>query len=321
MNAKNTSFSYTIKEELFKLFKKAKKSNMLEFSAIISLVGIIKISEYDEYKLFISTEYEGLFYKCFTILVKTFNIEDKKIIVKEYKKKKNLLYTLSLEDDKEVRNILKKIDFLNSDCLVLENLDIKTNKNLKKEEYKRAFLRGTFLAVGSISNPNKSYHLEFVFSDIEKAKQIKDLLECFFIYAKILSRKKNYILYLKDSEQISSFLALIEAPLALLELENIKVYKNVRNDINRKVNCETANINKTVSAAIKQIKDIEYIKENYGIEKLPLALRDIANKRLKYPEVSLSELCLLLEDKISKSGANHRLRKISEIALLLGKKE
>ena len=283
-------------------------------TAIISLLGNVKISEKDEYSLSISTEHAGLARKCFTILKKTFNIGTDIKISRNTFLSKNHNYTISIKSDIEARNILLTTKLLNSYEEIEEKLSIDDNFILSKTCCRRAFLRGSFLATGSMSDPEKAYHFEIVCATYEKANQIRDVLISFDVDAKIVERKKSFVVYIKDSEQIVFVLALIEANSSLLELENIRILKDVRNDVNRKVNCETANINKTVSAALKQIEDIEFIKSSYGLDILPEAVRDISILRLQYPEASLIELGTYLQPKVGKSGVNHRLRKLSEIA-------
>ena len=185
---------------------------------------------------------------------------------------------------------------------------------LKKTCCKRAFLRGAFLCVGSMSAPEKGYHLEFVCSSEEKAAQLQEVIHGFGIEAKIVLRKKYYVVYLKESEAIVDLLNVMEAHVALMNLENLRILKEMRNSINRRVNCETANINKTVSAAMKQISDIEYIRDTVGFESLPAGLAEIARVRLEKPEATLKELGEDLEPPVGKSGVNHRLRKLCEMA-------
>jgi DNA-binding protein WhiA len=179
---------------------------------------------------------------------------------------------------------------------------------------KRAFIRGAFLTSGSMSNPKKAYHLEIDITDLNKAVQLKDMLLAFSIEAKIILRKKNYVVYIKEGSQIVDLLNVMEAHKALMDLENVRILKEMRNSINRQVNCEAANITKTVNAAAKQIDDIIYIRDNVGFGDLADGLEDIARIRIDYPEASLKELGAMLLPPIGKSGVNHRLRKLSQIA-------
>ena len=179
---------------------------------------------------------------------------------------------------------------------------------------KRAFLRGIFLAAGSITDPRSGYHLELVAGSLERATRMKEIMGIFGLQAKIVGRKKNCIVYLKEGASIVDFLNVIGAHVALMEFENVRILKEMRNSINRQVNCETANIKKTVSAASRQTADIQYIHDTIGIGNLSENLSQIAKLRLENPEVTLKELGEMLEPPIGKSGVNHRLRKLSEIA-------
>ena len=185
---------------------------------------------------------------------------------------------------------------------------------IKSHCCRRAFLRGAFLSIGSMSNPEKGYHLEFVCSDTGQAAQLVEILLAYEIKARIVARKKYQIVYIKESEEISMLLNVIGAHVSLMKLENLRILKDMRNTINRKVNCEAANITKTVNAATKQIEDIQYIKEHYGFDNLAGNLRQIAELRLEYPDATLKELGQLLTPNVGKSGVNHRLRKLSELA-------
>lgn len=179
---------------------------------------------------------------------------------------------------------------------------------------KRAYIRGAFLAAGSISDPEKSYHFEIVCRTMEQAEQLQEVINSFAMDAKIVERKKHFVVYLKEGSQIVDILNVMEAHIALMNLENVRILKEMRNSVNRKVNCETANISKTVNAAVRQLEDIIYIRDTMGLGSLPENLREIAELRLEYPEAPLKELGTYLNPPVGKSGVNHRLRKISVIA-------
>jgi len=153
-----------------------------------------------------------------------------------------------------------------------------------------------------------------VCSSEEKSEQLKDVINSFGLDAKVIKRKEHFVVYLKDGEHISDLLNVIEAHVSLMDMENVRILKDVRNNVNRKVNCETANLNKTIAASVKQIEDIMFIRDNYGLAYLPKTLEDMARVRLEYPDDSLKELGDRLDPKVGKSGVNHRLRKISNIA-------
>ncbi len=178
----------------------------------------------------------------------------------------------------------------------------------------RAFLRDAFLETGSMSNPEKGYHLEFVCEDESRAQRLIDTMQKYEITAKTVKRKRYTIVYIKESEDIVRLLNVMGAHNCLMNLENLRILKDMRNSINRQVNCETANISKTVSAANKQIEDIQYIKDHYGFDNLSENLRQMAQIRLEYPDSTLKELGGFLVPSVGKSGVNHRLRKLSELA-------
>ncbi len=240
-------------------------------------------------------ENETVARKYFTLLQKTFNIET---VMQEVDEEK-IFHALHLYDaDKEILPLNLPVNSLlikNSCCA-------------------RAFLRGVFLCAGSMSDPEKSYHLEFVCNSPEQAEQLKDIIQEFQIEAKVIKRKKYYIVYLKEGSGIVDLLNVMGAHVSLMNLENLRIVKEMRNSINRRVNCEAANITKTVNAASKQIEDILLIQKQYGFENLPDNLRQMAEIRLEYPEAPLKELGEYLEPPVGKSGVNHRLRKLSEIA-------
>ncbi len=186
--------------------------------------------------------------------------------------------------------------------------------NIEKENLKKAFIRGSFLGSGSINDPNKKYHIEISLENKQYANILKNILNEFDITFKELERKSSYSLYSKDGEEISKFLALIGASKAVINFEEIRVIRDIRNNVNRKVNCETANLNKTVNAAVRQIEDIKFIYKSKAEDKLSDSLKEIANLRMENPDISLVELGKLLKEPIGKSGVNHRLKKIQEIA-------
>ena len=240
----------------------------------------------------VHTENLGVARKCFTLLVKTFNIKTD-VVVRRNTGKDNYSYYIYAKGE-ELLAIRDTI--VQAVCC------------------KRAYIRGAFIASGSMSDPSKSYHFEIVCNDENQAEHLKEMMNSFGVDAKIVQRKRTYVVYLKEGSQIVDILNVMEAHVALMELENVRIVKEMRNSVNRKVNCETANINKTVSAAVRQMEDITYIRDQIGFDKLPEGLRDVALTRLENPDATLKELGSLMADPVGKSGVNHRLRKISEIA-------
>ena len=286
------SFSGKIKEELAQHYAKARHCNLAELSALVHMSGSFEKDGYGRCILKLHTENDGVARKCFTLLGKTFNISTD-IAIRRNTAKGSCSYYIRAKGE---------------ELLAVENVIVQAVC------CKRAYIRGAFIASGSMSDPDKSYHFEIVCGTLKQAEYLRNMINSFEMDAKIVKRKKSYVVYLKEGSQIVDILNIMEAHVALLELENVRIMKEMRNTVNRKVNCETANINKTVSASVRQMEDIIYIRDNIGFDKLPDGLKDVALTRLTYPDATLKGLGGLLENPIGKSGVNHRLRKLSEIA-------
>ncbi len=192
--------------------------------------------------------------------------------------------------------------------------DLMRDDILERECCKRAYLRGWFLAAGTVTDPEGHYQLEIVTKEESRAFFINEILKAFDIEGKITKRKGNSVLYLKEGQKVADFLGLIGATVALMEYENARIVKEVRGRINRQVNCETANIKKTINASARQVEQIEYIRETIGFDQLSDSLAQIAKMRLEYPDVSLKELGEMMDPPLGKSAVNHRLRRLSELA-------
>lgn len=307
------SFSGKVKEELSYAVPHARHCQIAEIAAIISICGDILIDSKDRYTIKIHTENIAVARKYFTLIKKTFNIRTE-ICVRKNLVKSSLSYFVIVPRHQEALKILQACKLLDQEGQIAEELVYMRNVVVKETCCKRAFIRGAFLAAGSMSDPAKSYHLEIVCATMKKASQIMNIINCFQMDAKVVGRKKTFVVYLKEGEQIADLLNVMEAHVALMDLENVRILKDMRNTVNRKVNCETANIHKTVSAAVKQVEDIRYIKKHIGLDTLPDNLRQMALLRLDYAEAALKELGGLLSPPVGKSGVNHRLRKLSEIA-------
>ncbi len=308
------SFSSHMKEELSRQLSPARHCQIAEIAAILSLCGRIQISGDDRYSIKIHTENVTVARKCFTLLKKTFNIGTDISIRRNSHLGKNRIYSVCVKQHEDALRVLKATKLLSEDGEIGENLSVVGNVVVQNPCCRRAFLRGAFLASGSISDPEKFYHLEIVCATEAKAKQIRSIMTTFNMEAKIVIRKRYFVVYIKEGNQIVDMLNVMEAHLSLMEFENIRILKEMRGNVNRQVNCETANINKTVSAALKQVDDIVYIRDTIGFESLPPGLLQIARARLEKPEATLKELGEDLEPPVGKSGVNHRLRKLCDMA-------
>ncbi len=306
------TFSQKVKEEIAEQESSARHCGLAELAAMLSFGGEIVESNKGKYIRF-QTESITIARKYFTLIKKTFNINVEISISTQKKVKDNTSYLLLLMDESEIIKVLQACKLPYKD--LSQGAIGKANQLVvQKTCCKRAFLRGAFLLSGSISNPKKSYHLEIVSSSEEKSEHLRELIKTFSIDAKIVVRKNNYVVYVKEGSQIVDFLNVIEAHVALMDLVNVRILKGMRNTINRQVNCEAANINKTVIASKKHIEDIVYIRDHVGFGNLSEGLKDIAILRVEHPDASLKELGTMLSPQIGKSGVNHRLRKLSMIA-------
>ena len=286
------SFSAEIKRELSCQIPSARHCRLAEISAVLSFCSHVEEGADGPGSVRMHTENLAVARKYFTLMKKTFNI-DMNVSVRQNKNPQGVrsFEVSSCADMAAVRHVL-----IQNPCC------------------RRAYIRGAFLASGSISDPEKGYHFEIVCPEEAQAGQLCGMLESFGVEAKVTLRKGSHILYVKEGSQIADILNVMEAHVGLMKFENVRILKEMRNSVNRQVNCETANLNKTVSAAVKQIEDIQYIQKTIGFGKLPENLAETARLRLEQPGLSLKELGQLLTPPVGKSGVNHRLRKLSSIA-------
>lgn len=282
------SFSAEVKEELAKHISPARHCQMAELSAMLHYAGQYGLMEDGTLTIGFQSENEAVLRKGFTLLKKAYNIDT--VIGVKGQKKADLL-------------------------AIMGDLSGPADTSLLKQACcRRTFIRGAFLSCGSISDPTKGYHLEFVCNNRTQAEQLQEIIGQFDIEAKIVCRKKYFVVYVKEGAGIVELLNIMEAHVALMNLENLRILKEMRNSINRRVNCEAANIQKTVQASTRQVEDIIYLRDYYGFSRLPDNLREMAEVRLAYPEAALKELGEYLSPPVGKSGVNHRLRKLSELA-------
>ena len=308
------SFSSKVKEELSKDCNNPRHCCIAETAAIISMCGKVIFDEKDRVRIEIHTENVTVARKYFTLLKKTYNINTDISIRHSSSLNKSRSYILSVNDDEMARKILMTCRLMKPFGVIEEDFSISDSLIIQRECCKRAFIRGAFLASGSVSDPVKTYHFEIVCLSEAKAKQLQMIMETFNINARVIKRRKYFVVYVKDSSQVVDLLNIMGAYNALMDMENVRIVKDMRNNVNRKVNCETANINKTVSAAVKQIEDIRFIQMSSAFDELPESLQEMAELRVRYPEATLAELGQLLDTPVGKSGVNHRLKKISLFA-------
>lgn len=308
------SFSVQVKNELARILPESLEVQMAELSAIIRMSGTLKLMGFNKLSFTISTENPAIARKVFTLIKNIFGITVEIQVNKQSNLKKNNTYILSVTYDQGANDILEKAGILERDGDYLSWVSTIPKRLVTKQDGKRAYLRGAFLGSGSISDPSKMYHLEFSTVNIEISENLKKLLNSYKLNAKIVARKNTNVVYIKESEHITDLLNLMGAYNALMHLEDIKIKKQMRNDVNRLVNCETANLNKTVETSMRQIECINYIMDKRGIDYFPENLQEIAMLRIENPDMSLKELGEIMEKPLGKSGVNHRLKKIELMA-------
>lgn len=302
------SFAAEVKKELTTL-EVHREHAKAELAALIRMNGSISIVN-QQIVLNVQTENAAIARRIYSLLKDHYQVRSELLVRRKMKLKKNNVYIVRLKH--ETRSVL-------DDLAILEGMMFHSHVSdeiMGNSQKMRSYLRGAFMASGSVNNPETSrYHLEIYSTYEEHNQDICDMLNYYGLNGRTLERRNGYISYLKGAEHIADFLTLIGATNSMLKFEDVRIVRDMRNSVNRIVNCETANMNKTIDAASKQIENIRFIDERVGLQALPEKLQEIAELRLENPEVSLKELGEMLSTgPISKSGINHRIRKINEFA-------
>lgn len=295
------SFSTIVKNEICRLEMAKSCCTNTEMRAILDVHNLNDKSILKESRII--TENPSFARRFFTIIKEITGFPPRIIIRKNKKLKKNLTYIIDFER------------------ALVDNYNKDLSPQIKKLCCKKAYLRGAFLAGGSVSHPEKQYHLEINYHNIQSMEYIKEILHFFEINGKTLVRNVGIVVYIKEGEDLVKFINIIGAHNSLMELENVRILKEMRNSVNRIVNCETANLEKTINASFRQVENIKYIQNNLGVENLSENMKEIAKLRLKNPDANLQELGEMMEPNLGKSGVNHRLRKLEELAENLKKKK
>lgn len=280
-----------------------------ELSALIRMNGTVQLSR-QRMVLDISTENAAIARRIYSLLKKQFEVHMELLVRKKMRLKKNNVYIVRVPE--QVEHVLTELRIVSEGFLFTPRIDPDI---IEQACCRRAYLRGAFLAGGSVNNPEgSSYHLEVASMYQQHCEALCDLANTFMLNARCIERKKGFVFYIKEGEKIIEFLNIIGAHQALFKFEDVRIMRDMRNSVNRIVNCETANLNKTIGAAIRQIENIKLLEKEYGLHNLPEKLREVAEVRLQHPDMNLKEVGELLKGKVSKSGVNHRLRKIDELA-------
>lgn len=306
------SFSNDIKNELLRLEYTDDSERVSLLAGLARMDGTILIGAGRQISLQLVSENAAVARLVFSWLKSLFHVESEVTIQRQNRLKKNVLYVVNVPSQTRMPALLNTLGMVDRDGLLFRS-EIPVEL-IDSDSLRRAYLRGVFLGGGSMTDPKRSYHLEIVTQSEEYAGHLIRLIENYNIYPRMSYRKESIVVYLKESEQISDFLALIGAYEAVMALENTRIQKNVRNQVNRLVNCETANLNKSINAAQRQIQHINLIASRMGLDRLPDSLRQAAEARLNHPEESLKDLGQLLDPPVGKSGMNHRMRRLEELA-------
>lgn len=302
------SFAAEVKKELTSL-EVHREHAKAELAALIRMNGSLSINN-QQFVLNVQTENAAIARRIYSLLKDHYNVRSELLVRRKMKLKKNNVYIVRLKQ--ETKCVLLDLDIMDG-LMFHSHVSDEIMGNAQKM---RSYLRGAFMASGSVNNPETSrYHLEIYSIYEEHNQDICDMLNYYGLNARALERRNGFISYLKGAEKIADFLTLIGATNSMLKFEDVRIVRDMRNSVNRLVNCETANMNKTIDAASKQIDNIEFIQQRVGLGALPEKLQEIAELRLEHPEVSLKELGEMIPSgAISKSGINHRIRKINEFA-------
>lgn len=306
------SFASEVKGELAGHMGAARHCLLAELSALLSYCSRYTL---DPPRIEIRAENEISFKKVFTLLQKTFNI---RIVIPESRQDGGSVWCGTIDVPAHVYTVLHSVGFIRNEGGHWKELEAADERIVDHTCCKKAYIRGAFLGGGSMTDPHKTYHMEFVNDRWAKAERLRELLLSFGVESHIIERNRSshsvYVLYLKDGSQIVDVLNIMGGYVALMNLENVRIVKEVRNQINRQVNCEAANLDRVVSAAVKQLEDIRYIMDTIGMDQLPTGLAEVARLRIDHEDASLKELGQMLDPPVGKSGVNHRLRKLSAIA-------
>lgn len=305
------SFSQQVKTEIAEQVSGGKGGRAAELAGLLCMCGTVKFSEENTPVIVVFTENEPAEGKYFTLLKKEFRIDDESAVRERVtaSRRRGLRVTLAGPKAEAVRR-----------GLLLPEGDISLCGSypppqlVASPQQQKAFLRGAFLAAGTVSAPESSYHLEIACGSPELAERICGILRGFSLGARVSHRAGKHAVYVKDGEDVSAVLSLLGAHRALLEMENVRVIKEIRGDINRRVNFEAANIRKAADTGAQQCEDVRYLLRHGGLAGLPDSLREIARLRLEMPDATLAELGEALSPPVGKSGVNHRLRKLTAIS-------
>jgi len=304
------SYSAEVRNELARIVDEQGCCKVAELASLMRMGGTMLIGGNSNLGIKFTTENAAVARKTLTLIKSGFHLKTEVVVTRGRRLKKNNSYMIKVVPSPVVTELLSVLGIMRGD-----NINVSNDSGiLRKACCRRAYLRGSFLGGGSVNRPEGDYHLELVTANLDFGKTLLRLMKYFSLPVRLIERKNDYIVYLKDGDAIATFLQIIGAHNALLVFENVRVVKDMRNKVNRLVNCETANLQKTVNAAVRQVNCIKSIVEHKAFARLPHSLREAAEIRLAYPQATLQELVDAMPGRVGKSGMNHRLRKLEQIA-------
>ncbi len=308
------SFSATTKNELARTEPERKCCQLAEIAGFIRMCGTIKLSGGGKINVVLLTENPAVARHCKRLIKDYFGVNTTLVIAKTAILKKGHYYELTIDSEGNAEQILRETGIL----MVREGCNYISDgiyaDLIKTKCCRRSYLKGVFLGAGTITDPEKAYHMEVVCNSETLGNDVKKLINSFGLHSKTVVRKTSHIVYIKEAEQIIDFLNILGAHGQLLDFENVRIVKEMRNKTNRISNCDSANLDKTINASVKQVENIRLIEATRGLGFLPDKLREAAELRLENPEASLLELSEMIDPPIGKSGMNHRFKKLAEVA-------
>lgn len=302
------SFAEDVKNELCQYQTDSDLNSCIELSCLLRMGGSILLGMQGRVGIRFSTANNAVARRVLSILRGPFHLPTNIVVRKGLNLRKKNMYTITVDPSEDGVAALRKMQLWPVDASIPKEW-------LKTMESERAFLRGAFLGGGSVNKPQSDYHLEFMTGNSAFANQLINVLKSFHLNAGLTERKETFVVYLKEGDAVTTCLQVMGATSAMMEFENVRVMKDMRNQVNRQVNCETANLQKTVNAAVRQLESIRIIERHMSWEEVPSKLREVADVRLAYPDASLQEIMELLGGSLSKSGISHRFKKLEAMAL------
>ncbi|MBQ4629695.1 MAG: DNA-binding protein WhiA [Clostridia bacterium] len=305
------SFSSDVKSEIIKTNEKTKKIRIAKLMGMLCFGARISKSE-NGFHLKFATENPKIARLLYTLIKKDCEIQSE---IRVFRGKKTIIYFVMIDDELEICDLFHTVPILKRNQTMKDFDSFRINFDFISDvAEKKAFVQGAFLSSGSVISPQKNCHLEFANGNLKLCEDMKKLFDEFDLSAKIAMRKSSYVLYFKNNSDVADVLTLLGAYDSLMEFHNVKIMKEMRNSINRKMNCDTANMTKTLDAAFKQAQAIEKLKNLGVLDQLNDSLKEVAELRIKHKELGLKELGEMMNPPLGKSGVNHRLRKLMEEA-------